>query len=222
MVFPVDPSRYAAFLVVMFFMAISPGPANLFFIRTGLQGSRARVLVGVLGVNIGSLTWFIAAGLGLSALMIAFPAAFQVIAILGGVYLIWLGVKSYQGASHLENVDTGAISQPPTQIVNKSLIQTGFAGFMVQLLNPKALLFFSAVLPPFIDIHRPMTPQLVVFAATLMGMDMVSMTSYGFAAISLSKLLHNPKNKQKFDRVVGIIFVFMGLIIGYHSLKDLI
>ncbi|MEI9903221.1 MAG: hypothetical protein WDN06_04065 [Asticcacaulis sp.] len=58
---PVDPSRYYAFLLAMFFMAISPGPANLFFIRTGLAGRASRVFAGVIGTNSATLIWFIAA-----------------------------------------------------------------------------------------------------------------------------------------------------------------
>ena len=88
---PVDPSTYGLFLIVMATLAVTPGPANLFAIATGIaQGPRA-ALMGVLGMNAATLVWFAAAALGLSALVAAFPAQFHLIAIAGGLYVRRLG-----------------------------------------------------------------------------------------------------------------------------------
>ena len=217
---PVDPSRYYAFLIAMFFMAISPGPANLFFVRTGLSGRKMRILAGVIGVNSATLVWFIASAFGLQILMTAFPLVFQIMTIAGGLYLAWLGFSTIRHALNLnaEQIDPRFIAAAETRTLRQTLTD----GFMVQMLNPKVLLFFSAVLPPFIDIHRPMPAQMSVFAATAIGMDVLSMSSYGFAAVSLSHLLREPRNKQKFDLGAGSVLMLIAAVILWHGLEGFI
>lgn len=217
---PVDPSKYYAFLVAMVFMAISPGPANLFFVRTGLAGRKANVLAGVVGTNSATLVWFVASALGLKVLMSAFPLAFRIVALMGGLYVGWLGFKTFRSALDLANE---TVSPELTQAAPvKSPWTTLREGFMVQILNPKILLFFSAVLPPFIDIRRPMPAQLVMFATTTIGMDIVSMTSYGLLAVRLSELLREPKARQRFDLGAGAILMAIACLILWHAVSDLI
>ena len=217
---PVDPARYSAFLVAMAFMAISPGPANLFFIRTGLGGRPMRVLAGVIGTNSATLVWFIAAALGLQALMAAFPLAFRLLALAGGLYVGWLGFSTFRAALKLDNERLdNRFTAPPD---NKTLWQTLREGFMVQILNPKALLFFTAVLPPFLDVSRPMTVQMPVFAVTAIGMDIVSMSTYGLLAVRLSQALRDPHNKQRFDLGAGVVLMLISLLILVHAVGDLL
>jgi threonine/homoserine/homoserine lactone efflux protein len=216
---PIDPSKYYAFLVAMALMAISPGPAIMFFVRTGLGGRASRVFAGVIGVNSATLLWFIASAFGLQALMNAFPLAFKIIAVLGGLYIVWLGVKTFRAALSLktETVDDAALKPGP----DKSDLATLREGFMVQMLNPKVLLFFSAVLPPFVDISRPMPPQMVVFAASALTMDATAMSTYGLGAVRLSGWLRQPRYKQRFDLGAGTILMLIGVGIAWHGVVSL-
>ena len=101
---PVDPARYGAFLVAMFVMAITPGPANLFAIATGMERGKGAALISVLGMNTATLVWFGCSALGLGALIIAFPKAFHILALAGAAYLVWLGLKSlWAGIKNLES-----------------------------------------------------------------------------------------------------------------------
>ncbi|EGF92050.1 lysE type translocator family protein [Asticcacaulis biprosthecium C19] len=217
---PVDPAKYTAFLAAMALMAISPGPANLFFIRTGLSGKKRNVFAGVLGVNSATLVWFVAAALGLQALMIALPVAFTVMTLVGGLYLVWLGGSTIRHALKLENERIDPQFMAPA--APGTLTRTLREGFMVQMLNPKVLLFFSVVLPPFLDIARPMPAQMSVFAATAIGMDVISMTSYGLLAVTLSHLLQQPRHRRTFDIAAGSVLVLIAVMILWHGLQDLI
>ena len=216
---PIDLPKYYAFLVAMGFMAISPGPAIMFFVRTGLGGRASRVFAGVIGVNAATLLWFIASAFGLQILMNAFPLAFKIIAVLGGLYIVWLGLKTFRSALSLktETIDGDTLKPGP----DKSDLATLREGFMVQMLNPKVLLFFSAVLPPFVDIARPMPPQMVVFAATAVAMDATAMTTYGLGAVRLSRWLRQPRYKQRFDLGAGTILMIIGLGIVWHAVLSL-
>lgn len=202
---PVDPARYGAFLVAMFVMAITPGPANLFAIATGMERGKGAALVSVAGMNTASLVWFSGSALGLGALILAFPKAFHVLALAGAAYLIWLGLKSLWAG--YKNVESHASA---TVRAGRSAF---FDGFMVQIANPKMLLFFSAVLPPFLDVKRPLVPQLIMFACATIGMDLISMSSYGLGGAALSTRMNAPGFRRSFAILVGVLLITAAILI---------
>lgn len=203
MILPVDPARYGAFLVAMAVMAITPGPANVFSVANGIQRGKRAALVGVVGMNAATLVWFGAAALGLGALVAAFPDVFHLIAIAGGLYVAWLGVKALRAAW----TDRGeAGPDPSSPAVDRS--RSAFVdGFMVQIANPKAVLFFTAVLPPFLDTDRPIGPQLLMFGAATIGFDLVSMSAYGLGGAALASRMTEPRFRRGFQGLVGVLLL---------------
>ena len=214
MTLPVDPARYGAFLVTMFVMAITPGPANLFAIATGMQRGKGAALLGVAGMNTATLVWFACSALGLGALIIAFPKAFHLLALAGAAYLVWLGVKSIWSGVQDPGLKHGGGEGETHKAfrMGRSAFRDGFA---VQIANPKILLFFTAVLPPFIDLHRPLAPQLVMFAAATIGMDLISMSGYGLGGAALSSRMNEPGFRKGFAILVGVLLITAaGLIVS--------
>lgn len=205
MLSPVDPARYGAFLAAMALMAVTPGPANLFAIATGIQRGRAQALIGVAGMNAATLVWFAGAALGLSALMAAFPRAFHLLAIAGGLYVAWLGIGSIRSGIRGKG---GPPDRPAIHRARSAFLD----GFSVQIANPKALLFFTAVLPPFLDPARPMGAQLPLYAAATIGMDVLSMSAYGLGGAALAGRMTEPGFRRGFAFIVG------GLLIGVATL----
>lgn len=202
---PVDPARYGAFLVAMFVMAITPGPANLFAIATGMERGKTAALLGVLGMNAATLVWFACSALGLGALIITFPKAFHVLALAGAAYLVWLGLKSlWAGIRNLESHASASVRAGRSAF---------FDGFMVQIANPKILLFFSAVLPPFLDVDRPLVPQLIMFACATIGMDLISMSAYGVGGAALSSRMNEPGFRRGFAILVGVLLITAAALI---------
>ena len=202
---PVDPTRYGAFLVAMFVMAITPGPANLFAIATGMERGKGAALISVIGMNTATLVWFSGSALGLGALILAFPKAFHVLTWAGGAYLVWLGLKSlWAGIKNLESHASATVRQGRSAF---------FDGFMVQIANPKILLFFSGVLPPFLDIQRPLVPQLIMFACATIGMDLISMSSYGLGGAALSTRMNEPGFRRGFAVLVGVLLITAAVLI---------
>ena len=202
---PVDPARYGAFLVAMFVMAITPGPANLFAIATGMERGKGAALISVVGMNTATLVWFSGSALGLGAMILAFPKAFHLLALAGAAYLVWLGLKSLWAG--VWNVESHASA---TVRAGRSAF---FDGFMVQIANPKILLFFSAVLPPFLDVERPLAPQLVMFACATIGMDLISMSSYGLGGAALSTRMNEPGFRRGFAILVGVLLITAAVLI---------
>lgn len=202
---PVDPARYGAFLVAMFVMAITPGPANLFAIATGMERGKGAALLGVAGMNAASLVWFAGSALGLGVLMTMFPKVFQVLALAGAAYLVWLGLKSlWAGIRNAENHASATVRAGRSAFLD---------GFMVQIANPKILLFFSAVLPPFLDAERPLVPQLFMFACATIGMDLISMSSYGLGGAALSTRMNEPGFRRGFAILVGVLLITAAVLI---------
>jgi len=196
---PVDPARYVTFLGVMAVMAITPGPANVFAIATGAQRGKAAALLGMVGMNTASLVWFAGAALGLGTLVMAFPKAFHLIALAGAAYVAWLGIKSI--TSSFKPADPQALAHQPT---GRSAFVDGFA---VQISNPKAVLFFTAVLPPFLDPHRPLPAQLAAFAMATIGFDVISMSAYGLGGAALAAKMNEPRFRRGFQIGVGVLLI---------------
>lgn len=205
MILPVDPSRYGLFLVTMAVMAVTPGPANIFAVATGAQKGKAAALAGVAGMNAATLVWFAAAALGLGALVTAFPDVFRIVAVAGGLYVAWLGISAVRGALRGEAGPTHAVIRP-----GRSALVDGFA---VQIANPKAVLFFTAVLPPFLDVNRPLVAQLALFAAATIGMDVISMSAYGLGGAALSARMTRPRFRRGFGLFVGALLLLAAALI---------
>lgn len=203
---PVDPARYGAFLGVMAVMAVTPGPANLFAIATGAQKGKAAALVGVAGMNTATLVWFAAAALGLGALILAFPDLFHLLAYAGAAYIAWLGVKSLRGAFAKEaEPGHGTFKQGKSAYLD---------GFTVQIANPKAVLFFTAVLPPFLDPARPLPAQLAAFACATLTLDILAMSAYGLGGAALAAKMTEPRFARGFAVAVGLLLLTAAVLIA--------
>jgi len=202
---PVDPHLYLTFLGVMAVMAVTPGPANLFSVANGVQRGPAGALAGVVGMNAATLVWFGAAALGLGALVVAFPDVFRLISIGGALYVAWLGINALRGAFR-----TAADPDAPAIRLGRSAL---IDGFMVQIANPKAVLFFTAVLPPFLDVNRPAAPQLALFALATIGMDVLSMSAYGLGGAALARRMSEPRFRRGFAIVTGVLLLAASVLI---------
>lgn len=201
----VDHTRFVAFLGVMAALAATPGPANVFAIAMGVQRGPAAALRAVLGMNLATLAWFTLAALGLAALIQSFPAVFKIAAWLGGAYVGWLGLKALWSALHARP----ALRIEATLAVSSALRQ----GFLVQFANPKLVVFFSAVLPPFLDPARPLPPQLAVFAAVAVGMDVTAMSAYGLLGGGIAHRLTEGAAARLFSAAVGLLLLLAAYLI---------
>ena len=84
---------------------------------------------------------------------------------------------------------------------------------MVQIANPKAVLFFPAVRPPFLDVNRPAAPQLALFALATVGMDVISMSAYGLGGAALARRMSEPRFRRAFALVTGGLLLAAAVLI---------
>ena len=208
MILPVDPQRYGTFLAVMFVMALTPGPAVLYAVATGARSGKRAALAGVAGMNSAMLVWFAGAALGLGALIATYPGVFRWLTIAGALYVAWLGLQSL--------LEARAASPVTSTLRNDVPVPRGTAfggGFAVQIANPKVLLFFSAILPPFLDPARPLAPQLVLFGMGTIGMDVLFMSIYGLGGAALSARMSQPRFRRGFSVFVGLLLLTIAALI---------
>ena len=201
MIFPVDPSRYLAYLGVMTVLALTPGPANVFQIALGAQRGPRAALLSAAGMNLATLLWYAAAGLGLGVVAQRFPAVFPILTLIGVAYLVGLAAKALATAFRAEapSGEFATVRRPGAHALRQ--------GFLVQIANPKILLFFGAVLPPFTDLRRDLIPQLVVFAATTVVLDSLTMSAYGLGGVALARRMTEPRFARGFAAFTGVLLL---------------
>jgi threonine/homoserine/homoserine lactone efflux protein len=204
---PVDPHLFVVFVGVMTVLAVTPGPANLFSVAKGIERGRVAALIAVLGMNAATLVWFAAAALGLGALVAAQPQAFRLVAYGGAAYVAWLGISALGEAVHPGPVAVATRSR--THPRRPAFVD----GFLVQLANPKIILFFSAVLPPFMDGDRPAAPQLAAFACVVIGMDLFTMSAYGLGGAALARRMDDTRFRRGFGVFVGLLLLSAAALI---------
>lgn len=206
---PVDPHLYLAYLGTMLVMAFTPGPANVFAVATGMQRGKAAALLAVAGMNTATFVWYCAAALGLGALVKAFPDVFRIISIGGIAYVILMGVQAIQTALKAQDKSLD------TPVLDKGR-NAYLSGFLVQIANPKAILFFTAVLPPFLDIDRPAVPQLALFAVATLGLDTIAMSAYGLGGAAFARHMSSAHFQRLFGLGIGVLLLTAASLMAWR------
>lgn len=201
MPFPVDPSRFFAFMGIMAVLAVTPGPANVFQMALGAQRGARAAMLSMVGMNLATLTWFTVAAFGLGVVAQRLPGLFQVLTFVGVAYLIGLAAQALAKAFRAE--DPSRELKPVANPGAHALRQ----GFLVQIANPKIMLFFGAIVPPFLDLHRPLPPQLVVFAVVTIAFDVTTMSAYGLGGAALATRMTEPRFARLFAAFTGLLLL---------------
>jgi homoserine/homoserine lactone efflux protein len=171
------------FLIMETSLSLSPGPAVFYVVSQGVRAFR-RCVPATLGILTANAIYFALSATSLGALIAASARFFTLAKWLGAVYLAYLGIKSLRAAARIPAVPLTAAPAPPAQAPmatgERRQIFTG--ALALQSSNPKALLFFLALLPQFIDTHRAVGPQMAVLAATSMLPEFCILLCYGWLA----------------------------------------
>jgi homoserine/homoserine lactone efflux protein len=159
------------FAATEFLLSLSPGPAVFLVVSQGMRGGFRTAARGVAGVLSGNAIYFAASAAGLGALLIASQRVFVILEWAGAAYVALLGLKMlfFPGQpkpGDEKTVDLNAYRQ----------------GLLTQLANPKAIAFFTALLPQFIDPRRAISPQFIVFGVVSITVELPVLLFYGYAA----------------------------------------
>ena len=203
----ISPEQFIGFLSAALLITISPGPDNLMVLSVGMSRGRRQGMAFGLGCALGCLSHTLLAAVGVSALIKASPLAFGGLKLLGGAYLIWLGIGALRSRGGARAGADGA------GVPDESLGKLFAKGLFANAVNPKVVLFFLSFLPQFVVAERGdaswQTAQLGLLF-TAQGVVIFGLLGYFSGAVG-GWINRHPGAGMWMDRVAGAIFVGLGL-----------
>ncbi|MQX35367.1 LysE family translocator [Roseospira navarrensis] len=196
-----DLTTWFAYLAACTLLVIVPGPTVTVIIANSLRAGPSAGLMNVAGTQVGLLLMVGVLALGLDTIVTQAGAVFDVLRLLGAAYLIWLGVKMWRSDGRLGQAAAGA---------RRSHGHYAWQGFLVIWSNPKALLFFGALIPQFVDPSGNAALQVVLLGLTFMAVALVLDGAYALAAGTTGALLSR-HNVRILERVSGSFLIGGGL-----------
>jgi threonine/homoserine/homoserine lactone efflux protein len=201
-------SSLALFVSAALILLVIPGPAVFYILGRSIGQGRGAGFVSALGISVGSLVHTAAAAVGLSALLMSSAVAFGVVKYLGAGYLIYLGVQKLR---HEESIEV-------SNTVPRTKLSRIFAqGIVVNVLNPKAALFFLAFLPQFVDASRGHVAGQMLFLGVLFAVLGLSSDSlWAFCAGTVAHWLRRNARWMRTQRYVsGGMLISLGVATAF-------
>lgn len=193
------------FLVALSVAYLLPGPDMILLLQTGARQGKALALTTALGLGLARACHVALAGMGLATLFKVAPWTFDVVRLGGAAYLLWLGVQCLR-AKMLPALDSTQAT--PTGHACRAAFQRGL---LTNLLNPKALLFCSVLLPQFINPQaNPVTAQFALLGVILVVVGFAFDACYGLAGARIGRWLANNRSAQRVQQ-----WLFGSLLIGF-------
>jgi threonine/homoserine/homoserine lactone efflux protein len=195
---------FALFLAAAILLNLTPGPDTAYIVARSIAQGREAGIAAALGISVGTILHTCAAALGFSAILATSAVAFGAIKLLGGAYLIFLGLKMI--------LDRSGQLSVPSDFRRRTRMAVFRQGVLTNVLNPKVALFFLAFLPQFIDPASNM--KVVAFLA--LGLSFVTTGTLWvliiawFASGFSERLRSSETTARCLSRAAGVLFVFLG------------
>jgi threonine/homoserine/homoserine lactone efflux protein len=207
---PITPEQLLPFLFTAVLLTATPGPDNLMVLGVGASKGRRLGMAFGLGCATGCLSHTVLAALGVSAVLTASPIAFTALRVVGGAYLIWLGIGALRsrGGMGVPARASGEVTDPADTAARQFL-----KGVLANAINPKVVLFFLSFLPQFVVPAQVDVPlQMAVLGVVFTAQAAVLFGALGWFAGSIGQWLQRrPRAGLWLDRVSGVVFVGLGL-----------
>ncbi len=206
---PVDPSTLLAFATAVLAIVVSPGPDTVLILRYALTSGPRAGFAAVAGVQLGLMFHTLLAVLGISLIIASSPLLFTGVAIAGAAYLAWLGFQAFREGGLM------TLDGPRRPV---SAIKACRDAVLTNILNPKVIVLFLALLPNFVAVERGDVPaQLLTLSATLIFINVAWQAPMAWAANGIRRWLLRPRVQKTVSRVTGtILLMFASLLIYEH------
>jgi threonine/homoserine/homoserine lactone efflux protein len=215
----VIPARIGEYLIATVVIVLAPGPSVLFVIARAISWGRRVAVLTVLGNASGALTLSVVVALGFGPLLSRSDLLYAAVQWGGGLYLLYLGIDAWRKrASHAADMNAAIETSEPT------LWHCIRDGFWVGALNPKGIVFFAAVLPPFVDkeqghISQQLVLMGVIFAIVAFFLD----STWGLLAGTARNWLASDAKRLILLRAIGgIVIMILGILVIATAARDLI
>ncbi len=189
-------------------ISFTPGAGAIFTMSNSLNSGFRRSIWGILGQQVALVIHIVIVALGVGVLVSNSPVIFNVIRYAGAAYLVYLGIRQFL---HKPDLDKEEVADKK----NESALSMFQRGIWVNLLNPKAIVFFLAFMPQFIRPDQPLLQQYAVLTTTVIIIDiMVMWFFFAFAARSFQRFTHDEHGQTVLNRIFGCLFVLVGILLA--------
>ncbi|HET7085051.1 MAG TPA: LysE family translocator [Rhizomicrobium sp.] len=180
--------------------SLTPGPTVMLISAYGFKGGLRDALAAIAGTQTGNSLWYLICVTGLGALVTASPVIFHALKLLGAAYLVFLGLNTLWQSRH------AAAEPQDARLMGKPYVQAT----LTQMGNPKALLFFGALVPQFLDTRAALVPQyLIMYGVTFVG-ESIILTGYG-ALAAWGGRAAAPHHAVWRERASGLVLLSLGI-----------
>lgn len=210
-------SLWFSLLAACAVISLTPGAGAINTMTNALAEGWRRAIWGVIGQQIALIVHvaIVAAGVGL--IVSRSPVLFNSIRYAGAAYLVYLGVRlmlvKTDAATREEHIGVNEAAPVHARESAWSMVRRGF---WVNMLNPKAIVFFLAFMPQFIKLEQPALPQYLIFATTCVVVDVVVMW-FGFAAAArpFKRLTSTPAGRRTLNTIFGVLFIAVAALLVF-------
>jgi threonine/homoserine/homoserine lactone efflux protein len=214
----VSADRLLAFAAVAFVIIVIPGPSVLFTISRALTYGRRTAVITVIGNTSGVYVQALLVAIGLGALVERSILVFTALKLAGSAYLIYLGVTALRHRRRLRDAMDATVGAPE----GISALRTIRDGFVVGFANPKAIVFFGAILPQFVNRQAGYVPvQMALLALIFATIAMASDSAWGFAAgTARDWFAKSPRRLELVGGTGGLAMIGLGTALAFTGRKD--
>jgi threonine/homoserine/homoserine lactone efflux protein len=198
------------FVITEGVLSATPGPAVLFVLSQALRGGAAKSVWASAGILSANAVYFLLSATSLGAILIASYNLFFLVKWVGAAYLVYLGFQTF-----LSRHAARRLPEPSASAFSQSRIWRD--GVLLQLANPKALLFFVAILPQFIDPAGSLAFQVLILGVSSIMVEFCILLAYGLLAGKASSAARSARFEKLTQRVGGALLIGAGL--GLAGLK---
>jgi threonine/homoserine/homoserine lactone efflux protein len=212
-----NPTTWWLFACMELVLCLTPGPAVLYVISSGLRAGARRSIASTLGILAANAAYFLLSATGVGAVLAASYNLFFAVKWIGAAYLVFIGLRALFGKA--------ALVAPPDGAADNTARRLFRDGFILQASNPKAIVFFSAVLPQFLDLrpdshgglHATILMQVAILGVTSNVIEFFVLLGYGAAAGQASAFARQPRYANWTNRIAGVLL--MGAGAGLATLR---
>ena len=196
-------SSWWLFVVSTLFISATPGPNMLLAFQYGLNYGTRKTLYTLAGLSCGLLILLCLSIAGVSLVSTQMPVVFQALKAVGAVYLLYLGWQAWQAQ--------GAALEGPLVRVQPSRVRLFKVGLAVSLSNPKAILFFAAFFPQFVNHNQPQLPQYLILMASFFVIETLWQLIYVLSGRSLAQWLKQGRRLLYLNRSCAVIYALIAV-----------
>ncbi|MGD8206237.1 homoserine/homoserine lactone efflux protein [Pantoea sp. FN0305] len=196
---------WMTYLLTTVILSLSPGSGAINTMSTSISHGYRGAAASIAGLQVGLGMHIVLVGIGLGALFSRSLLAFEVLKWAGAAYLVWLGIQQWRAAGAID-LDAVAEAMPRRRLFQRAVL--------VNLTNPKSIVFLAALFPPFIIPHQPQAAQYLVLGVTTIVVDVVVMIGYATLARRIGVWIKGPHQMKLLNRVFGGLFVAVGALLA--------